>query len=170
MRFFIFFILFLQMTLFARENPFVPVEPDAVSVQQAQKTDGIIILTDEEATAEENQTKIQNPTDVSIEETPVKEQSINYQQIRFVLKGKTVRIETKDALKKDFAIANPMRIILDFKSQAEYPSRKKSLTVPPFSQLRIGSHKGYYRVVLELEHAANYSVTPFKYGYTLTLH
>ena len=44
---------------------------------------------------------------------------VNFQRIRFLFSATQVRIETKDTLKKDFAIPDPQRIILDFAADTD---------------------------------------------------
>ncbi len=172
MRFTLILFFSLIAVLFGRENPFVPIDDTVESQIHSKDSGDIVILTDEEAVALEQDAEEVNVTEKKPEiiEKKTKPQIINYQQIRLIVTGESIQIETKDILKKHFSISNPTRLILDFKSDVIYPSRNKKIKISPFSVLRIGSHKGYYRVVLELEHPVKYKVSKYKFGYILTLH
>lgn len=153
--------------LTARENPFVPVPETPEAVAPVHES-GIVILSDEEVAqlkSEEQDMPLVQESTVSEAQT----ETINFQQVRFLFSDGQIRIETKDRLKKDFALTDPARIILDFATAADFPSRKRSLSTPPFSALRLGAHNGYYRVVIELEKRAGYKIEPYRYGYILSL-
>ena len=139
---FYFLILFATL-LTARENPFVPlpIPEEQIAVPELEQEAG------EERGG----------------------QTVNFEQIRFLFSAGQVRIETKDALKKHFMVQEPARIVLDFKADDDFPTRKRLLSVPPFQMIRLGAHSGYYRAVLELEGLHGYSVDVSKYGYLLTL-
>lgn len=159
--------------LLARDNPFFPVDTNSEPMHQKENLNDIIILDSEEETAlsteDEHDTNQDEQAQEPIKEKIVKPQIINYQQIRFVVSEKLIRIETKDALLRDFSIKKPTRVVLDYRSKNGYPTRSKKLEPAPFSELRIGSHKGYYRVVIELKQPMKYTIVPFRYGYNLTL-
>ena len=96
-------------------------------------------------------------------------QVVNFQYIRFLFSEGRLRIETKDRLKKHYAIHNPTRIILDFEGKSDFPSRQRRVDPAPFHEIRMGGHEGYYRTVIELDTPSDYGIEPFEYGYILTL-
>ena len=158
--------LLLMTSLAARENPFVAQTESPKPAEEASNG-GIVILSDEEAAqlnAEENET---SPAAGDMDEGDDKT-VVNFQNIRFLVSEGEIRIETKDSLQKKFTIRKPMRIILDFESKNDFPTRKSPVPVKPFREIRLGSHEGFYRVVIELEEPVGYTVVPFKYGYILT--
>jgi len=66
-------------------------------------------------------------------------------------------IYTKNKLLRDFALPNPYKIVLDFK----YNSYKKSLEKTinsQFKQLSFGSHRGFFRVVMQLDGRYTYKL------------
>jgi len=142
---FLILLTFLGVTaVSARDNPFLPPlsapEPAVQETEEANVTDAAGAL-----------------------------QTVNFQQARFVFSEGKVRIESRDALKKHFVIRKPTRIILDFTADTDFPTRKRVLNVAPFSEIRLGTHPGYYRAVIELKSEADYTIEPYKYGYILTL-
>ncbi|WP_345970343.1 AMIN domain-containing protein [Sulfurimonas sp. HSL1-6] len=154
-----FFLILLTITaatlLTARDNPFLPSpsspEPLPPKIKERPVKETVV------------------------KEAPVKEthslatQTVNFQQARFLFSEGNVRIESRDKLAKHFVIRKPTRIILDFEANADFPTRKREVSVAPFKEIRMGMHPGYYRIVIELEKRADYSIEPSKYGYTLTL-
>ena len=154
-------LLLMFSFLYARENPFVPVE---TSVKDTEGSSAVIPSAGEK--------KVQAPipsaeNSAKVQTSESKPEIINFQHIRFLVQSERIRIETKDKLIKDFTIANPTRFILDFKSEADFPTRSRTLNTPPFKGLRMGVHKGFYRVVIELDGKSTYTITPYKYGYLL---
>ncbi len=134
----------------ARENPFVPVEI------KVAKSLGL---------SEEHSAKASSVTPVM---PKAKAEIANYQGIRFLFYPGSVWIETKDTLQKDFSIQKPRAIILDFKSDADFPTRRRDIATLPFKRLKMGIHPGFYRVVLETQGRCAYHIEPYKYGYILT--
>jgi hypothetical protein len=160
----------LALPLIARENPFIPVEmpEENPSVASSEKIRSAKPDTQKKAVSvQKTSATAMSKTDGPSEERP--SQVANFQNIRLVFSEGEVRIETKDALLKDFTIPKPPCIVLDFKSDADFPTRKRELSVAPFREVRMGIHKGFYRVALETEAPVEYTMKPFRYGYILTL-
>lgn len=153
--------------LMARQNPFAPVPKTAEAVTPTHEN-GIVILSDEDAAQLMSEKQEVVPAQKEMA-AAAKTEIVNFQQLRFLFSGGQIKIETQDRLKKDFALQNPGRIILDFTSEADFPSRKRSISTAPFRTVRLGAHKGYYRVVIELEKRSGYKIEPYKYGYILSL-
>jgi len=91
--------------------------------------------------------------------------------IRFEAVGKKLHVVTKDKLLRHFLLVKPHRIVCDFKRDTDIRSYvkdapKKSL----FKRIRIGTHKGYYRVVIELDGYYAYSMKKMEDGYIFTLY
>ncbi len=150
-------ILLCVTVLQARENPFVPAEEPKVQLQQ---TAGAAFR----PAPQTNKRKILATASPS---SPSKPEVVNFQNIRFLVQSDRIRIETKDTMIKDFRIAEPTRFILDFKSDADFPTRSRTLHTSPFKALRMGVHDGFYRVVIELGDKSGYEIHPYKYGYLL---
>jgi 5,10-methenyltetrahydromethanopterin hydrogenase len=83
--------------------------------------------------------------------------------------GKNFKITTKDELIRDFLLAQPHRIVLDFKRDAVIPAYAKANPDNIFSKIRVGNHSGYYRVVVELDGYYRYKLEKTEDGYTIKL-
>ena len=93
----------------------------------------------------------------------------NTLKARFIVRDKSVYIETKDTLKKHFALEHPNRIVMDFKSASDFASKRKSLKGFAVTQIEVGAHGSYYRVVFRVNNAYKYRVEKVRYGLLLTL-
>lgn len=84
-------------------------------------------------------------------------------------KGK-IKLITQDEIIGNFAVGDPSKIIIDFKRDANFAT--KSLRVKnstAFKRLQIGSHKGYYRLVIYLDGKYSYKIERDESGYVLYL-
>jgi len=82
---------------------------------------------------------------------------------------KTLKIETKDKLIRNFLLVNPHRIVIDFKKDAHLKWMSKENEHNVFKKIRVGNHKGYYRVVVELDGFYQYKMQKAKDGYLFKL-
>ncbi|MBA1433274.1 MAG: AMIN domain-containing protein [Epsilonproteobacteria bacterium] len=90
--------------------------------------------------------------------------------IAFYAAGKKLKVVTKDKMLRSFLLVKPHRIVCDFKRETDIRSYVKSLKKPfLFKKVRVGTHKGYYRVVIELDGYYQYKVTKIKEGYLFDL-
>jgi len=103
--------------------------------------------------------------------TPKKKytQLYNLGFITFYKKDKEFRIATQDKMIRDFLLTKPHRIVMDFTRDANMSSKVKKLDSKYYKKISFGSHKGYYRVVLELEGIYKYKKVQKKKGYSLFL-
>lgn len=83
-----------------------------------------------------------------------------FEEASFWQSGKTMKIKTSDKLIRHFIMINPHRIVLDFKRDADFRSKSKTIEGTPFKSIRLGNHKGYYRAVVELDGQYRYTLTP----------
>ncbi len=108
--------------------------------------------------------------------TKVPSKKVNYKKIAalkfisFYVNKNELKIITKDKLLRNFLLVKPHRIVCDFRRQTDIGSfvkngYKKSL----FTKIRIGTHKGYYRVVIELDGYYSYKLNHIAGGYMITL-
>lgn len=74
-----------------------------------------------------------------------------YQFISFFSKEKTLKIVTQDKKIRNFMLVDPYRLVIDFKQNYDFRSFEKNIKNSIFKTIRIGNHKGYYRVVVELD-------------------
>jgi hypothetical protein len=91
--------------------------------------------------------------------------------IRFDVLGKKLRVVTQDKLLRHFLLVKPHRIVCDFKRDTDIRSYVKDAPKGSlFKRIRIGTHKGYYRVVIELDGYYTYSMKKIAKGYLFTLY
>lgn len=77
---------------------------------------------------------------------------------------------TKDEKMRDFTIAKPDKIVIDFRRGGlRFRSTTKPLAAGPLAATTIGAHDGYYRVVLELGGSYHYALRTTGAGYRITL-
>jgi len=80
--------------------------------------------------------------------------------VSFYEDGKLLKIATKDKLLRSFLLVKPHRIVCDFKRETTIGSYEKRVAKPSlFKKIRVGTHKGYYRVVIELDGYYQFKVT-----------
>jgi len=84
---------------------------------------------------------------------------------------KTLKVTTNDKMIRNFLLVNPHRIVFDFRRELDIRSYiKKSPKDSIFTKIRIGNHKGYYRVVVELDGYYSYKLHHTKNEYIFKLH
>jgi len=94
----------------------------------------------------------------------------SFRFISFYESGKRFKIVTKDKLLRSFLLVKPHRIVCDFKRDTNFGSFIKKIPKPSiFRKIRLGTHNGYYRVVIELDGYYRYKLKKYPYGYLYTL-
>ncbi len=102
--------------------------------------------------------------------TPTKKNDIqNGIGPKLSVEGKSLKVTTKNEAVRNFLIANPHRIVIDFKSSAEVTSFVKKDFDKVFQEVRVGNHKNYYRVVIELDGFYKYNFKKVDDGYIVEL-
>jgi hypothetical protein len=90
--------------------------------------------------------------------------------ISFYASGTKLKVLTKDKMLRNFLLVKPHRIVCDFQRVTDIGSYvKKSKKPSLFKKIRVGTHKGYYRVVIELDGYYQYKVKKLKEGYFFKL-
>ncbi len=81
-----------------------------------------------------------------------------------------LKIITKDKMLRNFLLTKPHRIVCDFERDLDIRSYEKKVTThSQVKRVRFGNHKGYYRVVIELDGHYKYKLTDYKNGYYINL-
>ena len=102
--------------------------------------------------------------------TPTKKNDIqNGIGPKLSVEGKSLKVTTKNEAIRNFLIANPHRIVIDFKSNTEVASFVKKDFDKVFQEVRVGNHKNYYRVVVELDGFYKYNFKKVDDGYIVEL-
>jgi len=102
-----------------------------------------------------------------VKKTQTKKKAIDVQFIQFEPSDKSMKIETKDKILRNFMLTSPHRIVLDFSRDTSFKPKRFDITEIPFKQIRMGNHDKYYRVVIELDGAYNYKLQTSKDSYTI---
>jgi len=84
---------------------------------------------------------------------------------KFYVAGRKFKLETKDQKIRDFLLVNPHKIVIDLKRDASLKSQTIQEENSVFKKVRIGNHRGYYRVVIELDGTYRYSTKEYEDGY-----
>jgi len=83
---------------------------------------------------------------------------------------KEIKIVTKDKMIRSFMLVQPHRIVCDFQRDIDIRSyQTDSIKKSIVTKVRIGNHKGYYRVVIELDGYYKHNVSNQDFGYTFNL-
>ena len=82
-----------------------------------------------------------------------------------------LKLVTKDKMIRNFLLTQPHRIVCDFKRDIDIRSYEKSMQTDKsiVKKVKLGNHKGYYRVVIELDGHYKYNETARKGAYVITL-
>jgi len=82
----------------------------------------------------------------------------------------SIKVTTKDTMIRNFLLTKPHRIVCDFKRDIDIRSYENSFKAAHAVKLvRVGNHKGYYRVVIELDGHYRYEKKKTKEGYIFSL-
>lgn len=89
--------------------------------------------------------------------------------VKFYAAEKSLKLATKNGAIRNFLIADPHRIVVDFQSKTEVANFTKKEFDKFFREIRVGSHKDYYRVVVELDGFYKYDFKKVDDGYIIEL-
>lgn len=90
--------------------------------------------------------------------------------IAFYASDEKLKVVSKDKMIRNFLLVKPHRIVCDFRRATDIRSYVKKFKKPSlFKKIRVGTHKGYYRVVIDLDGYYQYKVKKVKEGYLFTL-
>jgi len=95
---------------------------------------------------------------------------VSLEFIQFYADAKKLKVVTEDKMLRSFLLVKPHRIVCDFKRETDIGSYVKNIKKPSlFKKIRVGTHKGYYRVVIELDGYYQYKLKQIKEGYLFRL-
>lgn len=89
--------------------------------------------------------------------------------IRFDVRDKEIIIETSDKNIRDFLIADPYKIVLDFERDAGFYTKKIEINQGAFKEITMGNHEGYYRAAILLDGHYRYKLRSTAKGLMLLL-
>ena len=184
--------LFLTISLFGRDNPFFPTDPNNEDTQTTNRVEKLrpfttekILLPNSARAVKGIVIKYQNlDGSISSEELTLNSKidwhepfvithklpsqnqaykksnikTIKTKHVSFEIGKNKIKVKTKDKLLQNFLLANPHRVVMDFKHDTSFKLQTFFLKQAPFSKIRLGNHDGYYRVVIELDGKYRYKV------------
>ncbi|WP_458700363.1 AMIN domain-containing protein [Sulfurospirillum sp. 1307] len=117
-----------------------------------------------------NEVMIKTKSKIPTQKMKEQKQVINFKDIiSFEIKSNQIQIKTKDKKLRDFMVANPYKIVLDFKKELSFYTKIYKLNLKKFKSIAIGKHSGYYRVAIELDGQYIYKIKKSDEGYLITL-
>lgn len=111
----------------------------------------------------------------NIQTKKIKEKDKKYKQLfkskylKLYESSKELKIVTEDKIIRNFLLTSPHRIVIDFKRSVHLKSVVKYIDKSIFKRVSLGTHKDYYRAVIELDGTYKYEITKKSYGYSLYL-
>jgi len=182
------FLLVLTISLFARENPFVPVvtnENNQIIKKEyfKQKT---IQLPDDARIIKSITFKYQtltgsikeisysinkaidwhNPIIIKTKQITIPPKKIQIGFLNLYIKKHKVFIQTQDKLIRHFMLIKPFRYVVDFKADKNFLTFKKN-TNSFIKKIILGNHSGFYRVVLYLDGTYKTNIKKTDEGYLI---
>ena len=89
--------------------------------------------------------------------------------ISFFINQNEITIFTKDTKIRDFLIADPYKVVIDFKQINSYGTKTLEFKKAPFGSATLGSHDGFYRIAILLDGHYRYDLQAFNGGYVVKL-
>lgn len=89
--------------------------------------------------------------------------------ITFFINQNEITIFTKDSKMRDFLIADPYKVVVDFKKESTYPTKTLEFKKAPFISATLGTHDGFYRIAILLDGQYRYDLQAFNGGYIIKL-
>jgi len=96
-------------------------------------------------------------------------EDVTLEYLSILVSGKTLKLSTKHESIRNFLLADPHRIVIDFKSDAEVKNYIRKNIDSIYKEIRVGNHDTFYRVVVELDGHYKYSFKKISDGYLVEL-
>ncbi len=175
----VFISLILVVSLFGRENPFVPIikEPQPVQIQTPAPIIEKKIEVVKEVVVIKPSPKIVKPKPVKKPRKHKKPKRVS--KPKFIYSGEFIKIKlfknsikiiTKDQILKDFTLIRPNRLVIDFERFDIVGPFSKNIYSKRVKYLKIGHHGYFYRTSFKLSHNYRYKITKKPYGYLIRLY
>ncbi len=175
-----FFLIFIPLILFARINPFEPVvTPENIKIKKPKYFHEVKVYLPSDARVlkkivfvyqslnsdiKQKEIKIDKAVDfhspiivTQMKKTfPVK--VLRFPAFKLYIKNKKLFFATKDKLLRVFFLARPFRLVLDFKRNVDFLTIQKQIKNSFVKKIIVGSHNGFYRVVVYFDAKYSYNV------------
>jgi len=89
--------------------------------------------------------------------------------LSFFINQNEITIFTKDGKIRDFLIADPYKVVVDFKKESTYTTKTLEFRKAPFISASLGTHDGFYRIAILLDGHYRYDIQAFNGGYIIKL-
>ncbi len=89
--------------------------------------------------------------------------------ISFFINQNEITIFTKESKIRDFLVADPYKVVIDFKKESTYTTKTLEFKKAPFTSATLGTHDGFYRIAILLDGQYRYDVQAFNGGYIIKL-
>lgn len=173
----------LKSTTVTFQNLDGSISEEVVAIDQNIDWHQPLILSAQKAVREETPVPISKPlaiknsTEAKSTQTVSrpKEATVVANQLKFndtlslSVQGKEVSIFTRDTKVRDFLIADPYKIVVDFKKTSAFSTQTLMINQAPFISATLGDHEGFYRVAILLDGQYRYDILPFNGGYIIKL-
>ncbi|WP_333804767.1 AMIN domain-containing protein [Sulfurospirillum sp.] len=92
------------------------------------------------------------------------------EEISFYINQNEITVFTKDSKMRDFLIADPYKVVIDFKKEkSAYVTKMIEFKKASFVSATLGTHDGFYRIAILLDGHYRYDLQPFNGGYIIKL-
>ena len=99
---------------------------------------------------------------------PLKE--FDFPNFKLFVKNKKLFIQTKDKLLRNFFLADPFRLVLDFKRNTNFLTITKTVKNSYIKKIAVGSHSGFYRIVIYFDAKYSYKTKKSPEGVIIELY
>ena len=96
-------------------------------------------------------------------------QRLNFNFIDFDVRDNIIYVKTTDKLIRHFIMTKPHRIVMDYKRDASFRTKTKSVKNAKVEKVTLGNHNGYYRSVIYLDGQYKYRLKKSQNAVTITL-
>ena len=174
------FLIFVPLIMFARINPFEPVvTPENIKIKKPEyfretkvylPSDArvlkkiVFVYQTLESDIKQKEVNINKAVDfhspiiVSHLKINYPAKILSFPAFKLYIKNKKLFFATKDKLLRVFFLAKPFRLVLDFKRNADFLTIQKTLKNSFVKKVVVGSHSGFYRVVVYFDAKYSYNV------------
>ncbi|MDX1809340.1 MAG: AMIN domain-containing protein [Sulfurospirillaceae bacterium] len=117
-----------------------------------------------------NEMQITQQNITPAKEMPTKVSTYKFKNfVSFEVKGKSLKVITKDKLIRDFLVSKPYKVVLDFRRDTNFLTKTFKTNSIPFVSIVLGNHNDYYRVAIELDGQYDYKMKREKGDFIITL-
>jgi hypothetical protein len=91
------------------------------------------------------------------------------EDLSFFINQNEITLFTKDIKLRDFLIADPYKVVVDFRKASSYGTKTLEFKKAPFVSATLGTHDGFYRIAILLDGHYRYDIQAFNGGYIIKL-